>query len=254
MSEAHSSTQGNSQQSLLRRAPASNSAAPHLLPQVYASVDVTQRPIFVTSAGVDGLVRQAIPRAVLPQSLIFLTPLPPIPSLIPLPHHSSSTARVWDLRRCALALAFPSHSPIWCVATLPAHGRGAAVLDAQGGLVAPRAPLGDVLLATGHEDGLVRTWDSRRPDAPLLAFRVDSDRSPVTSMSALGDLLLTGSSSGAVGVWDAVSGLGALCAPPKPLLELTPHLKSHVAGVSWLNSSSFVSAHWDGALRLWQCS
>ena len=184
-----------------------------------------------------------------PHPVTALTLFPPFTP------HFFSTARVWDLRRCALALAFPSHSPIWCVATLPAHGRGAAVLDAQGGLVAPRAPLGDVLLATGHEDGLVRTWDSRRPDAPLLAFRVDQDRSSVTSISALGDLLLTGSSSGAVGVWDAVSGLGAAsCAPPKPLLELTPPLPIHVAGVAWLNISSFVSAHWDGALRLWQCS
>jgi WD40 repeat protein len=251
MSEAHSSTQGNSQQSVFRRAPTSNPAAPHLLPQVYASVDVTQRPIFLTSAGVDGLVRQAIPCAVLPR-VSFSSPRYRPSLFLPFIPHFSSTARVWDLRRCTLALAFPSYSPIWCVATLPAHGRGAAVLDSQGGLVAPRAPLGDVLLATGHEDGLVRTWDSRRPDAPLLAFRVDHDRSPVTSMSALGDLLLTGSSSGAVGVWDAVSGLGASCAPPKPLLELSPPLQSHVSGVAWLNSSSFVSAHWDGALRLWQ--
>ena len=181
-------------------------------PQVFASIDVVNRPIFVTSGGIDGAVR------------------------------------IWDLRRSALAFAFRTDSPVWCSTTISAHGYGNANIDADGVIVSPRAPLGDVFLFSGHEDGYIRQWDSRRPDTPLSVIDASaSTHEAVTCLSAHGNLLMSGSSDGTFGIWNTFTGKGlrrrnSSAAPRRP-----------ISGVA-LAGQYAVTTSWDGSVRFYSTS
>jgi len=178
-------------------------AAPSGLPITSISIDVGRRPVTVTSAGADG------------------------------------TVRVWDvLRSGGVAAAFPSGSPVWAFATLPAHGGGAPLYNADGSLLAPASPLGDSYLVSGHEDGGVRKWDARKATVPLALYR--GHGGPVTSVATLGDKILSGSTDGGVRLWDGSTGLSLRC---------DGHT-AQVCGAS-LTPDYFLSAGWDGSLRCW---
>ena len=122
---------------------------------------------------------------------------------------ADGTVRVWDLRMGTVALAFPSGSPIWCTATVPGHGAGSPVLNADGTVRSPPAPLGDVLLLSGHEDGVVRKWDSRMPLQPMQLLTGHSGA--VVTLAADGDRVVTGSVDSTVRLWDAPSGASVRC-------------------------------------------
>jgi WD40 repeat protein len=177
-------------------------AAPTGLPVVTCSIDVTRRPVMVTSAGTDG------------------------------------TARVWDLRTGLIAAAFPSGYPVWSFTTVPAHGGGSPVYDAEGNPLSPPSPIGDVFLMTAHEDGVVRKWDCRKPSMPLAAWT--GHNAPITSLTSYGDKLLSGGVDGSVRLWDATSGLSLMCAGHT----------SQVSGVS-LSDDYMMTSSWDGTLRCW---
>ena len=171
------------------------------LPLVSCAVDVYRRPVTITTAGVDG------------------------------------TARVWDLRAGGVSVAFPSGSPVWCFGAVPGHGAGAAQLAADGTLLAGAAPIGDQFLMTGHEDGVVRKWDSRRPGIPLAVLL--GHRGAVTSLAVDGsDKVVTGSVDGTVRLWDAYNGLSVNC-------------EGHAGPVSGVAMADdyMVSAGWDGSVR-----
>lgn len=176
-------------------------SVPTGLPLVTCSVDVYRRPITITTAGVDG------------------------------------AARVWDLRSGSVSVAFPSGSPVWCFGHVPGHGAGAAQLSADGELLAGPAPIGDQFLVTGHEDGVVRKWDSRRPGVPLAVLL--GHTGAVTSLATDGsDKVVTGSADGTVRLWDAYSGLSVSC-------------EGHggpVSGVA-MGEDYMLSACWDGSVR-----
>jgi WD40 repeat protein len=172
------------------------------LPLYTCSVDVTRRPVTVTSAGADG------------------------------------TVRVWDLRSGSVAVAFPSGSPVWCYGTVPAHGCGAPTFAADGSVLAPGAPLGDAFLVSGHEDGVVRKWDSRRSIMPLESW--SGHAAAVTSMATDGDKVVTGSTDGVVRLWDAKTGLSVRC----------PGHAGQVSAAALCDDYALTAA-WDGSLRLW---
>lgn len=182
-------------------APVDPVTSPSGLPLVTCSIDVTRGPMVVTSAGADG------------------------------------TARVWDLRTGSVSVAFPSGSPVWAFSTIPAHGGGAPQLDAEGNLTAPSAPLGDRYLVSGHEDGLVRVWDSRKAAAPMATWSCNG--SPVTALKARGDKVVTGCADGVVRLWDARSGLPIRC-------------DGHTGQVigTGVHDDYMLSASWDGTLRV----
>ena len=176
-------------------------AAPTGLPLTCLAIDVLRRPVTITTGGLDG------------------------------------TCRVWDLRSGGCAVAFPAGSPVWAFGHVGARGAGAAQLDAQGSLLAGPAPIGDQFLASGHEDGAVRLWDSRRPDAPMTALL--GHAAAVTALAADGsDKLLTGAADGSVRLWDAHTGVSVSC-------EGAGAPVSSVA----LSQDYMIAASWDGALR-----
>jgi len=175
------------------------------LPLVTAWADTTSRPVFIFSGGMDGC------------------------------------ARVWDLRTGGCVLAFPSGSPIWCMESTPGRGRGVALLNAAGEVTLPAAPLGDRLLCTGHEDGLVRRWDSRMPNAPDSVWGGSPGaHKAVLCMATCEDLMATGCADGSVRLWDASTGDTVLC-------------RGHTGpvGAVAITREYMYSAGWDGALKAW---
>jgi WD40 repeat protein len=183
-------------------APIDPLAVPTGLPLVACNIDVHARPVTVTTCGTDG------------------------------------TTRVWDLKTGAIIVAFACGSPVWCFGTVPAHGGGSPSFNADGTQLFPAAPLGDKYLVTGHEDGIVRKWDSRSPLKPMAEWH--GHPGAVTSLSTLGDKVVTGSVDGMVRLWDASSGLSIRC-------------DGHTGNVisNTMSYDYMLSAAWDGTLRCW---
>lgn len=183
-------------------APLDPVTTPSGLPLVTCSIDSARGAMIITTAGADG------------------------------------TARCWDLRAGAVSVAFPSGTPIWAFSTVPAHGGGSMQLAADGSVLAPAAPLGDRYLVSGHEDGVVRVWDSRKPSTPMTMWA--GNGSPVTALRARGDKVVTGCADGVVRLWDARSGQHLRC-------------DGHTGQVVDLGVADdyLVSASWDGTLRCW---
>ena len=124
------------------------------------------------------------------------------------------------------------------MATVPAHGGGSPQRGPDGTLLAAAAPVGDAYVVTGHEDGALRKWDTRRPGVPLVGWA--GHHAPVTAMAVHGDKVVTGSLDGVVRVWDATSGMSIRC-------------DGHASQISALALADdyILSASWDGTLRCW---
>jgi WD40 repeat protein len=187
-------------------APATNPAlVPTGLPLYTAFADTSARPVLVYSAGLDGALR------------------------------------LWDLRTGSAVMAFASGTPIWAFTHVAGHGAGAAVRDASGAVSSPAALIGDRLLVTGHEDGLVRRWDSRMPYLPSAVWGGSPGaHRAILAMHAYDDLVATGSADGAVRMWDSRTGDTLLC-------------RGHqgpVSGVA-ITRDFVVSTGWDGTVKAW---
>ena len=138
-------------------------------------------------------------------------------------------------------MAFPSGSPVWCFSHVAGHGRGLAVRDASGAVTSPPAPIGDRLLVSGHEDGLVRRWDSRMPAfADAVWGGAPGAHKAVHCMAVYDDLVATGGADGSVRLWDARSGDTLLSRGHEGCVGAVAVTRDYV-----------LSAGWDGSLRAW---
>lgn len=139
---------------------------------------------------------------------------------------------MWDLRTGAVAVAFTSGQPVWCFDAIRSS-QSAVDGDAPIGLG------GGSLVVSGHEDGIVRRWDARRPVVSVSCWSGHGG-SPVTSLCSVGDKVVTGCTAGGVRLWDAQTGLSLLCEGHTGQVAATAVADDYL-----------LSASWDGGLSCW---
>lgn len=136
---------------------------------------------------------------------------------------ASDDLSFWDVREAQLIKSVPQPSWVTALALNPAAS----------------------LLATGHDDGLVRLWDAAGQSG---ARELQGHRFPVSavSFSPDGSRLASAAEDRVILVWDLASG--------QLLGSLKGHT-DHIQGLTWHPSGKWlVSAGWDTTARVWDAA
>lgn len=100
-------------------------------------------------------------------------------------------------------------------------------------------------IVSGHTDHILRLWDPKQSDQPIIEFRAHTDHVVSVVLKPSGDLLLSGSRSGTIILWDAIIGT--------PLHIITTCTSCVVClEIDW-KSMTILSGHSDGTVYVWHC-